>query len=715
MLSLDDPLSAVRGSGRFVKKMEGLDIHTVRDLLWHFPARYDDFSTIVHIADLEEGAHATVRGVIVALTVRKTWGRGMLVVEATLRDSTGLVKATWFNQRFLLARLKKGMPLSIAGKVARASGGGLTFSHPVYEFVKAGDMDNSAFTHTGRLAPIYPETKGLTSKAIRFLLKSVFDNLMPLQDYLPHPLLAAREYPALRDALRMVHFPDTRDEATQGRARFVFENLFFLQLHTMRQRLLLSRQRAYACPVEISQVKACIAQLPFSLTHAQKKALWDILQDCAQARPMNRLLQGDVGSGKTIVAALAAVLFASYRIQTVFMAPTEVLARQHYKTLCAFFPSFEQGIGLVTASGARVWYGAGLESELSKHELFHAVSRDRIAILLGTHSLLHNPILFSRLGFIVIDEQHRFGVSQRAHLIRRDADKGHRANTPLILPHFLSMSATPIPRTLSLALFGDLDLSLIDELPRDRKAITTRVVDSAHRDRAYEFIRKEIKQGRQAFVVCPRIEENSESGMKKYELGIEVKNVKEEYEKLSKKIFPDLRVGMLHGKMKAKEKEDVMWRFKEGALDILVSTSVIEVGVDVPNASIMVIEGAELFGLAQLYQFRGRVGRGAHQSYCLLFPTSRSAATRARLRSLITARNGFELAEKDLALRGPGEFLGDAQTGIPDFAMQAMQDPHLLRDSREAARDVLRDDPDLVHNPLLLEKLGAFGKEVHYE
>ncbi len=416
------------------------------------------------------------------------------------------------------------------------------------------------------------------------------------------------------------------------------------------------------------------------------------------------------------------------------MAPTEVLAQQHYGTFKKTFSDFDKGAGIITSSTTRVFYGDDLESDIKKSEIIKKIENGEIKIVFGTHSLIQKYIKFSSLAFAVIDEQHRFGVRQRAELVGRSNEHGVMSNedsklktqNSKLIPHFLSMSATPIPRTLSLTIFGDLDLSIIDELPKGRKEIITKIVALADRDKAYVFIREQVKKGRQIFVICPRIETApaNETGIENDEtlpidfrkrMWLEIRAVKEEYEKLSQKTFPDLRVMMLHGKMKAKEKTEIMKKFKDGEIDILVSTSVVEVGVDIPNATIMMIEGSDRFGLAQLYQFRGRVGRGEHQSFCFLFTDSSSQTTRKRLRSLIEAKNGFELAEKDLAIRGPGEFLGESQTGIPDLAMKAVQNPELVKAGREAAEMILKKDPELKNYPLLKKRLDSFEKKVHLE
>lgn len=686
-------------------RLHKLGIRTVKDLLWHLPSRYEDFSHTVAVKDAKFGAHVTVEGEIQSVKAWKPGRWGRLIIEAVVADESGSIKATWFNQRYILFRLKKGMRLALSGKISQGARGELYLAHPIYEIVSG---ENAA---QGKIIPIYPETRGLTSRMIGAFVKKAMSRTGVLEDPLPHEMRSALRFPEINEALRAAHFPDNVEEARRAKRRFAFEDLLLLQLSCGRQRIRLAETKAHPFVLDVERVKRILHLLPFELTHDQKKALWEILQDLHKASPMNRLLQGDVGSGKTIVAAIAAIIVAEENHQSAFMAPTEVLAKQHYRTLKKFFGSFTKGIGLITADDARVFYGDNLEEAAAKKEIVKKAAEGNIAILVGTHALIEKSVKLKRLGFVVVDEQHRFGVKQRAEILKKNGLE--RA------AHFLSMSATPIPRTLSLTLFGDLDISLIYELPKDRKKIITKIVSPDKRAAAYAFMRGEVKKGRQIFVVCPRIEppeEESPSGAPRALFrSLEAKAVKEEYERLSKDIFPDLRVGMLHGKMKAAEKEAIMHAFLLGDIDILAATSVIEVGIDVPNANIIVVEGADRFGLAQLYQLRGRVGRGVHQSYCLLFTDSRAETTHERLNALLSAKNGFELAEYDLKLRGPGEFLGESQTGMPDIAMKALQNPDLAKRSREMALALLSKDPALSLYPALKEKAEEFAGEVHGE
>lgn len=702
MITLATHLSEIRGIGpRFLNKFKRLKIETVKDLLWHFPTRYEDFSQIYKIRDLVPGQETTVQGVIKEIGGRKAWHRRLYIVEAIISDDSGSIRAVWFNQSYIRNILRPGRLANFSGKVT-ASGEDIYLSNPTYELLS--EHAHHETKHTGRIVPVYPETKGLTSKGIRYLIKPLLDELPELPEIIPQEILEKENLPLMDKAVYDVHFPENIEEAVNAKRRFAFEDLFLLQLHNLRERRKLAREKAVAVKADIADIKKLIEGLPFELTESQKQAFWEILKDLERSHPMNRLLQGDVGSGKTVIAAMAAIETARAGHQTAFMAPTEILARQHYQTFKKFFNDFEKGTALLTGSETKVFYGRGLETETKKSSLQKEVAAGKIKIAIGTHALIQKEVKFSELALVVIDEQHRFGVEQRATLIKNKQ----------LVPHFLSMSATPIPRTLSLTLFGDLDLSLITELPKNRKQIITKVVAPENRDKAYAFIRGQVKKGRQVFVICPRIEPTTELSTSQVDKLV-MKNVTDEYEKLSKKVFPDLRVAMLHGKMRPKEKEKIMADFAARKSDILVATSVVEVGVDVPNATIMMIEGAERFGLAQLYQFRGRVGRGEHQSFCFLFTESSARTTQQRLKSIVEAKNGLELAEKDLQIRGPGEFLGQAQTGLPDIAMKALQNPDLVKNARQAAADLLQKDESLKNQPLLRERLAQFKKEVHLE
>lgn len=696
--TLQTPVSEIKGIGfRYAAKLKRLKIETVKDLLWHFPRRYEDFSKIKKINDLKVGEEATIRGQVKNIGLRRSWQKRFIILEALISDESGSIKAIWFNQPYIRNTVKPGAILNLAGEVVLKKKERYLYS-PIYEAITPG----AETKHTGRIIPIYPETKGFTSRGIRYLIKPLLDEIK-IPEIIPEEILKKEKLPEINSALKNIHFPKTKTDVLLAKKRFAFEDLLLLQLCNMRQRLEAAEKKSFSIKTDIDYLKKLISSLPFELTQSQKRVLWQIIKDIAKPYPMNRLLQGDVGSGKTIVAALAALQVAKNNLQAVFMAPTEILARQHYQTFLKFFPKFDAGIGLLTGSGAKIFYGEGLEAEIKKKELAEKAAKKEIKVLVGTHALIQKNISLAKLGLLIVDEQHRFGVKQRAELIKRGSK----------VPHFLSMSATPIPRTLSLTIFGDLDLSLISEMPKNRKRIITKVVPPAKRIRAYEFIHQEIKKGRQVFVVCPRIEAPKEDEKTKKEL--EIKSVEKEYQKLSIKVFPNLKVGMLHGKMPKKEKEKTIKDFAYNKINILVSTSVIEVGVDIPNASIMMIEGAERFGLAQLYQFRGRVGRGSYQSYCFLFTESSSKSVLKRLSLVEKAKNGLELAEEDLKIRGPGEFLGESQTGMPDLAMKALRNPDLVEKTKELAKELIKKDPTLAKYPLLKNRLGEFKKEIHRE
>lgn len=707
---------------RYLTAFKRLDITTVRDLLYHFPSRYEDYSHVYRIAELEPNQDATVQGEVHEITGRKTWRRTYYVTEAVITDGEDSIRAVWWNQPYLKQTLHLGVRANFSGKVSVNERGELYFSNPAFELMREHDTHDP--THTARIVPIYPETRGLTSKGIRYILRPLLESA-EVEEFLPEKTLAEEGFVPLLPALHHIHFPDELAEAEAARRRFAFEDLFLLELVHARERAKLEKEHAPAISFSAKRRQKLIKTLPFTLTETQSKSLDEILGDMARPHPMNRLLQGDVGSGKTIVAAIAARAAAESGLpvdrqgyQTAFMAPTEILAHQHYATLKKFFPDFEAGIALLTGSEARIFLGEGLERGAKKEELRALIGNGSVAIAIGTHALIEKDVVFPRLALVVVDEQHRFGVEQRAKLVSSSSE--------ITSPHFLSMSATPIPRTLALTLFGNLAVSQITELPKDRKEIITKIVTPEDRLKAYSFIKEFVKRGRQTFVICPRIKATDEARIHTDTIGeirerlrdiseLEMKNVTEEYEKLSKKIFPDLTVAMLHGKLKAKEKADIMQRFSENALDILISTSVVEVGVDVPNATIMMVESAERFGLAQLYQFRGRVGRGMHQSFCFLFTESPAESTKKRLEAVVRAKNGFALAEEDLKLRGPGEFLGTVQTGTPDIAMKALQHPALVPKARIAARVIIEKDPELSRHANLKARLSEFAKRVHFE
>lgn len=701
MISFATPLIQIRGIGpKYLRKLKVLNIETVRDLIFHLPFRYEDFSKVIPIAELGGNEQATIRGMVQQVSVKQTWRKKMFITEATVQDDTGAVRAVWFNQPFIASILRQGSTVNLAGKVG-FDADDLYLSNPVYELM-TGERSVEP-RHTARLVPVYPETKGLTSKALRFIVKPILESLERIPDPIPKDILRRTTLPELNAAIQAIHFPANIEDAELAKRRFAFEELFLVQLINIGEKVKLEKEKAIAIQWTPERVKAIIGDLPFELTMAQKRSLYEILKDTERGIPMNRLLEGDVGSGKTVVTAIIALLAAENGYQAAFMAPTEVLALQHFKTISELFKNTEVGIALCTASQQRLCF-SGMNTTPGKPHVLKEIEKGSARIIIGTHAIIQDKITFKKIALAVIDEQHRFGVSQRAKLAR-DWKKNQKAKTSYH-PHLLSMSATPIPRTLSLALFGDLNISMIDELPKGRREIITKIVTPAERLATYEFMRKEVSAGRQIFIICPLIEDS---------IHLEAKSVTEEYNRLKTSVFPDLALAALHGQMKPKEKERIMNDFREKKSHVLVSTSVIEVGVDVPNATIMVIEGADRFGLAQLYQFRGRVGRGDHQSYCLLFTDSESVTTHRRLKALLTAKNGFELAQKDLEIRGPGEFLGTKQSGVPDLAMKALKNLDLVKTAREEAVRLIKKDNNLAQYPLLRTKVEELRKRVYQE
>ena len=675
-----------------VKKLVKLKIKTIHDLLYHFPYRYEDFSEFTPIKDVKPNEQATIRGTILNSKNIRIFRRHMTLTEIVVEDSSGAIKAVWFNQPYLTNQFKLGRLINLSGKVV-LNRNRLCFSNPAYEIVGYGEQKNKKESlHTGRLVPVYPETSGITSRWLRFAIKPILKFANQLPDVLPDEIRKNYHLPNLVHALSQIHFPNKMGDAELARKRFAFEELFILQLFMRLERLKLRQKTSPSVKFDEKAAKKFVDSLPYKLTDDQKRASWQIIKDIEGPKPMNRLLEGDVGSGKTIVAAMAAYLTALNGYQAAFMAPTEILSRQHYEKIQPLFEKFEIPTGLLTSAEARVSQG-----KISKKIFIKKVEDNELKVIIGTHSLIQKNIIFKNLALIIIDEQHRFGVNQRATL----ADH-HKES----IPHLLSMSATPIPRTLGLTIWGDLDLSLIKEMPKGRKNIITKIVPPSKREWAYEFIKNEIRNGRQAFVICPLIEESEK---------LEARAVKKEYERLKTDIFPHLKIGLLHGRLKSKEKEKIMADFLNKNLDILVSTSVVEVGIDVPNATVMMIEGADRFGLASLYQFRGRVGRERHQSYCFLLTDSASGKTNERLKAIESAQSGFDLAERDLEIRGPGDFTGVRQSGLPDLAMASLTDLKLIEETREAAKTILSTDPNLKKYPLLAQKVSEFKNRAHLE
>jgi ATP-dependent DNA helicase RecG len=687
----------------YQRKLKKLEIKSVRDILYHFPHRYEDFSNIQSISQIKLNETACVMGQILEIKNQRTYKRRMTLTQALIQDKTGAIRAVWFRQPYLTKTLRQGDNVCLAGKVS-VDNSGAYLSNPAYEKI------TSSMTHTGRLVPVYPETIGLTSRWLRYIIKPLLVNFSAkIPEILPQEIIAKNNLMPIQQAIWQIHFPDSISMANKARKRFSFEQLFLIEMSVLRARMKLNKETAPAMPMDVDLIKDFVKSLDFKLTIAQRKCAFQVLKDMEKSSPMNRLLEGDVGSGKTMVALIAALQTIKSGHQVAFMAPTEILAKQHFQEVSARLKDFNINIGLLTGKEDK-FISKKLKNdviEISRKKLIEKSQKGDLNILVGTHALIQDKMKFGELGLIILDEQHRFGVSQRAKLTTKSSKE---------IPHLLSMTATPIPRTLALTVFGDLDLSIIDELPKGRKKIITKFVAPANRNKSYSFIRQQVKKGRQVFVICPRIESQKEKeNIDPTSPWANVKSVEDEYEELSEKIFPDLKLVMLHGKMTPKEKEKIMKNFKNKKFDILVSTSVIEVGIDVPNASVMVIEGADRFGLAQLHQFRGRVGRSKYQSYCLLFTDSPGVKTRQRLKALITSENGFKLAEKDLEIRGPGDFSGARQWGIPDVAMNSLKDISLIEKTRNFAQQILEQDPELKQYPYLLEHLEKFQNKIHLE
>jgi len=674
---LGSPVTALRGVGsRQAERLSKLGVQTIRDMLYLLPRRHDDYSQLKPINRLELGEDVTIMAQVQDSVVRDMRGGGSLF-KARLSDGTGSIQVTWFNQPYLADKIKPGQQIVVSGQVDEYSGR-LCFNSPEWELLE------QELLHTARLVPIYPLTKGISGRWLRRLMKRTVDYWSKrLPDHLPASVRQDAGLLGLETAIVQAHFPD--DEEMQERAyyRLSFDELFLLQMGLLRQRHLWRSVPGRPVLVDDPTLHSFIRSLPFALTQAQQRALDQIVADLRSNRPMNRLLQGDVGSGKTVVAATAMVLTVAAGAQAAMMAPTEILAEQHYQTLAHFFanwPGRSPEVRLLTGSVT------GQE----RAEIYAGLADGSVDVIVGTHALIQEDVQFNRLAFAVIDEQHRFGVQQRAAL----RQKGYN-------PHLLVMTATPIPRSLELTLWGHLDVSIIDEMPPGRKPVATRVILPTERERAYAFVRSQIEEGRQAFVICPLVEESDT---------IEAKAAVAEYERLQKQVFPDLRVGLLHGRMKGEEKEAKMAQFAQGDLAILVATSVIEVGIDVPNATVMFVEGANRFGLAQLHQFRGRVGRGEHASYCLLVSDSSSPVAHERLQAVEATNDGFVLAQKDLDMRGPGEFLGIRQSGFPELKLASVTDLHLVEAARDAARRFFETDPELAdpNNRLLARRMARF-------
>ncbi|HOZ36656.1 MAG TPA: ATP-dependent DNA helicase RecG [bacterium] len=691
IVSLEHKIENITAVGkRIAPALKKLGVLTAEDLLNYFPFRYEDWSRVKKIEELEGGTTATINGQIEIIQNKRSQWKKRLVTEAIVSDETESVKAVWFHQPYLTKNLRPGDHIFLSGKVEDKNGE-LQFVHPNYEKVS---LYKQEMTHTARIVPIYSLTKSLTEKQLRYVMSQVIGLSNYLKDWLPTEIIKKNNLLPLNQAVRQIHFPDNQQNLNRALERIKFDELFMVQLRAGLAKRALQQALAQKIEFKEKETKKFVASLPYSLTKAQKITGWEILKDLEKNKPMNRLLEGDVGSGKTIVACLAILNTALNAYQTGYMAPTEILARQHYENITKLFRDWPIKIALLTSADKR----ANIEIKDDK-EIYKLIASGKLDLVIGTHALIQSKVNFNKLALVIIDEQHRFGVGQRKALKQKNNDG--------TIPHFLSMTATPIPRSLALTAYGDLDLSVINEMPAGRKEIKTEIVPPEKRPEKYQFVLEQIKIGRQAFVICPLIDPSDKLG---------VKAVKDEYEKLDKKIFPDLAIGLMHGKLKPQEKEKVMRDFLEQKTKILVSTPVIEVGIDVPNSTMILIESAERFGLAQLHQFRGRVGRSSEQSYCFLFTESNNVEAIRRLQTLAQCKNGFELAERDLEFRGPGEVYGIRQSGYNDqLKVAKLTDYIIIKKSKTAVEEILNQDEKLNQYPLIRERLKKFELEIHWE
>ncbi len=707
-----------------------MSLRKIGDILRHFPIRYGETSPVKSIEFLKEGENAVVFGHISKLKLTKTFRSRMPISTAEVADDSGKIRIVWFNQPYIAKMFAENSIVRIEGKVSQKRVKNendipeLYFSNPKIEKalkIPEGTSD-SLFSNpeNHNLHPVYGESRSISSNWIFHCLQKIFQSgiLEALEDPIPEKILKKYNLPSLKTSLIWIHAPKKFEDAEIARKRFAFEEMFLIQLDRQKEKYIAQREKTFIIQKAKKEIEEFVKTFPFPLTNAQNKSIEAILDDFKLGYPMSRLLEGDVGSGKTAVAATASFAVVSTppperkfgNLQVAYMAPTEILAEQHFESFIEYFTNLSRAkaeykipVGLITGSGAKKFPSKSdreKSTKVSKTQLLKWVKNGEIPILIGTHSLIQKKVEFKNLALIIIDEQHKFGVNQRKAL-RRKLD---------ITPHLLSMTATPIPRTLALTIFGDLDLSLLDELPKGRKFPETKIVLSHERESVYNAIRQELNAGRQAYVICPRINDPDPDK----ENSINAKSVKSETDRLQSKVFPEFKITGLTGKMTPAEKEKTMQSFKDGEIDILVATSVVEVGVNVPNATIIIIENAERFGLAQLHQLRGRVLRSSYQPYCYIFAESNSAKTVSRLKSFVSAKNGFELAEADLQQRGAGDLFGAKQWGISDLAMEALKNIKMVEAAREEAKALIEKDVELKNYPLL-QKYLASQKSVHME
>lgn len=667
-MKLSDSIQYVKGVGPRKKvELNRLGIKTVYDLLTYYPRTYEDQSVLTKIADLKAGCQATVAGVIVNVSDRQGGRRGMTIITALIGDGSGFLQITWFNQKYLKKQLKPGSRVFVTGKVSYAYGGRGQFAmSQLASFQILGEADE-AETLTG-IMPVYGATEKLNQKFFRKIIKELLASELEVEEIIAEPIKAKYNLLNRFEALKNIHFPENFTELKIARARLAFEELYMIQCGLLLLKKRVQEKKSGVRHLADSNLlKQVLTALPFKLTHDQAKTWQEIKHDMESSVPMRRLVQGDVGSGKTVIALLALVKTVENGYQGALMAPTEILASQHYE-------SFQK---LLSDFGIRVGFLSGRLTKKKREEMYALLAEQKIDIVIGTHALIQEGVHFAKLGLVVTDEQHRFGIDQRAELEK----KGE------LTPDVLVMTATPIPRTMTLTVYGDLDVSLIQELPPGRQPIRTFVRTPDRRELIYQYVLTQLKAGRQAYVVCPLIEMNEES---------DLPSAEEVYDELRFGIFRGVPCGLVHGRMKPAEKEQIMQAFYEDKIKLLVATTVIEVGVNVPNASIMVIEHAERFGLAQLHQLRGRIGRGEYKSYCILVSDMKTENAKERLKIMATTSDGFKLAEADLKMRGPGQFFGTLQHGLPDLKIaDVLGDMDILFKAREAAEETLQHKYDI--------------------
>lgn len=716
-MKVDSPITEIaRLTKEQQKALKKLGLATVRDLLYHFPVRYEVPGKSGTIAALTSGAKVTLYGRFTKIEAKKLWKSRRAAGVGTFEDATGKVKVMWFNQPYMAKMTPINTMVQITGVV---SGGASPYiTNPEVAPLATSSIPESLFSDpqsetANDLFPVYPESQGITSRWFYHTIKKILahENIKKIDDPLPPHVRAEYHLPENIAAFTYLHLPRTQKEVEVAKKRFAFEEVFALHVANEMERKTNEHERAFDVRVSREALNTFAKTLPFPLTGAQQRAIEEIAHDFEKPHPMARLLEGDVGSGKTAVAALTSYAVVTSRpkgkdfgtLQVAYMAPTEILAQQHFETFMELFRELPIAIGLITGSGCYKFpskTNSAKATKISRAQLLKWVANGEVAMVVGTHALIQKSVAFKHLAYVIVDEQHRFGTKQRKAL----AHKGDAS------PHFLSMTATPIPRTLALTIYGDLDLSVLDELPKNRASIETEIVSKEKRTACYERVRVELEKGRQVYVICPRIDEPDPEK----ELALRAKSVTEEARRLKKEVFTEYEIGILHGKLTPAQKETEMKKFSQGKTHILVATSVVEVGVNVPNATVILIEGAERFGLSQLHQLRGRVLRSHHNAFCFLLPEKLSPVSMDRLRALEKTRNGFELAEQDLLLRGAGDLSGASQWGISDIGMEALKNPRLISLSREAAQKIVAEDPTLKRYPALHERIER-AKNIHRE